>query len=95
MLYKHVLALVISMKTLYIFPTELKAVKFFLKSRNAKYFIISLNNHTTPIHTSLIGKLNSSCNGLRLPIKRACKWTCKGLAGLPYKLASSPFGVCA
>ena len=54
-LYKQVLALVSSAQTLYIFPTGLKPIfKFFLKSRNAKYFIISLNNHSTVIRTLLI-----------------------------------------
>ena len=74
-LYKQVLALVSSAQTPYIFPTGLKPIfKLFLKSRNAKYFIISLNNQFTLIRTLLISELNSSCNGLRLPRKGACKW---------------------
>ena len=74
-LHKKVLALVSNTQS----PTGLKPIfKFFLKSRNAKYFIISLNNHSTLIHTLLTVKLNSSYNGLRLPVKGACKWTHKG-----------------
>ena len=65
---------------------DLKPVfKFFLKTRNAKYFIISLKNHYTLIRTLLISEWNSSCNGLRLPRKEACEKTHKGQAGLPYK----------
>ena len=46
-LYKKVLALVSS--------TGLKQIfKIFLKSRHAKYFKISLNNHSTLIRTLLI-----------------------------------------
>ena len=75
-LHKKVLALVSSTQS----PTGLKPIfKFSIfKSINAKYFIISLNNHSTLIHTLLIVKLNSSYNGLRLPQKGACKWTHKG-----------------
>ena len=62
-LYKKVLALVSS--------TGLKQIfKIFLKSRHAKYFKISLNNHSTLIRTLLICELNSSCIGLRLPPER-------------------------
>ena len=74
-LHKKALALVSTTQS----PTGLKPIfKFFLKSRNAKYFIISLNNHSTLIHNLLIVKLNFSCHRLRLPLKEACKWTHKG-----------------
>ena len=54
-LYKQVLALFSSAQTRYIFHTGLKPIfKFFLKSRNAKYFIISLTDHSTLIRTLLI-----------------------------------------
>ena len=78
-LYKQVLALVSSAQTLYIFPTGLKPIfKFFLMSRNAKYFIISLNNHSTLTRTLLIWELNSSCNELRLSRKELVNGLVRG-----------------
>ena len=54
-LCKQVQALASSAQTLYIFPAGLKPIfKFFLKSSNAEYFIISLNSHSTLILTLLI-----------------------------------------
>ena len=78
-LHKQVLALVSSAQTLSNAIYHLNQVlNFFFKSRNAKYFMILLNNHSTLIRTLPIWELNFYCNGLRLLLKGACKWTLKG-----------------
>ena len=54
-------------------------IRFFMKSKKAKYDVMSLNTHSTDDLTLLMDELNASPSAVRWPaLKGTCRYTLKG-----------------